>query len=344
MSENRTDHTSSPFADLGVVAIGRNEGERLARCLDSLPPNIRQIVYVDSGSQDKSVELARTRGVEVVELDLKTPFTAARARNAGWRRLVALLPNLSMVLFLDGDCELVAGFLEAASGVMKEAPDVVAVCGWRRERHPERSFYNTVCDVEWRSGPTGGVRAFGGDVLVSLAALQRVGGYDDSVIAAEDDEIGVRLRRNCGRIIRIDLTSTIHDAAMTRFAQWWKRAKRCGHAYGQVSDLHGSPPDRYFVTEARRSCIWGMVVPALAMGFALPTFGFSLGLLGAYPFMACRTFQGTRRRGFTARESALWAASCTAAKVPEAVGLLKYRLDKLRHRRPSIIEYKKAGS
>jgi GT2 family glycosyltransferase len=328
------------LAKIGVVTIGRNEGQRLARCLDSVPRGVGPVVYVDSGSDDGSVALARARGVTVVDLDLSVPFTAARARNAGWRRLHELAPELAMILFVDGDCEIVAGFLEEASDLMGRSSDIVAVCGWRRERQPERSSYNTVCDVEWRSSNLGETRAFGGDVLLRAAALRAVGGYDESVIAAEDDELGVRLRRGGGRIIRIDRVSTIHDAAMTRFPQWWKRAKRCGHAYGQLSDLHGAPPDRYFVREARRACLWGLALPAVATGLAVPSFGLSLWMFGAYPMQAWRTFRNARKRGFTPRESAVWAASCTAAKVPEALGVLKYRIDKLRHRRPTIIEYK----
>src|SRR5882757_8744180 len=160
------------FGDVGIVAIGRNEGERLVRCLESLPAGVRRVVYVDSGSEDGSIDAARARGAEVVELDLATPFTAARARNAGWQHLVELEPAVTTVLFLDGDCELVDGFLAAAVATLRRAPEVVAVCGWRRERWPERSPFNTVCDVEWRGGAVGSIRNFGGDVLMRVAALK----------------------------------------------------------------------------------------------------------------------------------------------------------------------------
>ena len=57
------------MSDLGVVAIGRNEGERLRCCLNSVVGRGLPVVYVDSSSTDSSVELARSMGVEVVELD-----------------------------------------------------------------------------------------------------------------------------------------------------------------------------------------------------------------------------------------------------------------------------------
>jgi GT2 family glycosyltransferase len=334
--------TSTAYADIGIVAIGRNEGERLVRCLDSLPAGARRVVYVDSGSDDASVAAARARGAEVVELDLSTPFTAARARNAGWRRLLELEPDVAQVLFLDGDCELAEGFLTAAAATLRAAADVVAVCGWRRERAPQQSPWNAICDIEWQGGGVGTVRTFGGDVLLRVDALRAVDGYNPSVIAAEDDELAVRLRRAGGRIVRIDVVSTLHDAAMTRVGQWWRRAVRCGHGYAQVNDLHGEAPEHYFATEVRRACVWGLALPAFAAALAPPTLGLSIGLLAAYPLQAARTYGRARLRGLTARQSAYWSASCTAAKLPEGLGVLKYHVDKIRRRKPTIIEYKKA--
>src|SRR5947209_19431049 len=91
---------------VGVVAVGRNEGERLRRCLASLQGQSAALVYVDSGSTDGSVAVARSFGASVVELDTSVPFTAARARNAGFDRLMAEHPDLAYVQFVDGDCEV----------------------------------------------------------------------------------------------------------------------------------------------------------------------------------------------------------------------------------------------
>ncbi len=337
------DNVPSPPQGLhgvGVVAIGRNEGDRLARCLESLPLGIRGAVYVDSGSTDDSVAEARRRGVEVVELDMSRPFTAARARNAGFDRLLALHPDVQMVHFVDGDCEFVPGAVEAVVAEMNAAPDVVAVCGWTRERYPERTPFNALCDIEWRMRPVGDTTAFGGIFLVRASAFAQVGGFDPEVIAAEDDEVGIRLRKIGGRFRRIDHVSVLHDAAITRLGQWWTRAKRCGHGYAQVADMHGGPPERYFVGEVRRTCAWGLGLPAVATALAPPTLGLSLCLLAAYPAQMFRTYRATRRLGFGARDSVLWGVSCTAAKIPESLGVMKYHLDKLTKRRPTIIEYK----
>jgi hypothetical protein len=127
---------------------------------------------------------------------------------------------------------------------------------------------------------------------------------------------------------------------MTRVSQWWRRAVRCGHGYAQVFDLHGGPPERYFAREVRRAFLWGVALPATATALAVPTLGTSLALLAAYPLQAVRTFKHSRQRGLTTRESVYWSASCAMSKFPEALGVLKYHHDKIRRRRPTIIEYK----
>src|SRR6476660_6372785 len=105
-----------PAARAGVVVIGRNEGDRLAACLESLRILDLPLVYVDSGSVDGSAALARSTAhvTAVVELDPARPFSAARARNEGFAALRAARPAIEFVQFLDGDCTLADGWVEVA--------------------------------------------------------------------------------------------------------------------------------------------------------------------------------------------------------------------------------------
>jgi GT2 family glycosyltransferase len=194
----------------GVVVIGRNEGQRLIVCLRAVS-EAAAVVYVDSNSTDGSVQAARQLGAEIVELDPGTPFTAARARNAGFARLETIAPDLAYVQFVDGDCELARGWLEAAAAFLDSRGDAAAACGRLRERHPDRSAYNWLCDKEW-DRPTGEVRAFAGNVMIRAAALQAVGFYREDVIAAEEDELCVRLRQANWRIWRLGDEMALHDA------------------------------------------------------------------------------------------------------------------------------------
>jgi GT2 family glycosyltransferase len=322
-------------AKFGVVAIGRNEGERLRRCLTSLSA-VGLLVYVDSGSVDQSALCARSLGADVIELDMRVPFTAARARNIGFRRLLAIAPNLTYVQFVDGDCEVDRAWPERAIAYLDGHRDIGAVCGRRRERHPDRSLYNWLCDLDW-DRPAGETRAFGGDVMIRAEALQATGGYRDDLIAGEEPELCVRLRAAGWRIWRLDCEMTLHDAAMTRFAQWWRRAVRGGYAYAQGAYLHGAPPERHCLWETRRAWIWGVWIP-LACLLSIAAFG-AWGWLAwlIYPLQILR--QTMRNRG-TLADRALLALFQVLARSAEGLGQIKFIYDRVLGRRSHLIEYK----
>jgi glycosyltransferase involved in cell wall biosynthesis len=264
---------------VGAVVIGRNEGERLRRCLGSLVDSVRSVVYVDSGSNDGSVEYAKSLGVSVVPLDLSRPFTAARARNAGFERLLELEPGSSFVQFVDGDCEVVSGWIERGVETLTARTDLGVVCGRRRERYPGATIYNRLCDMEWDT-PVGSALACGGDALMRVEAFLRAGGFDPELIAGEEPELCVRIRAKGFGIERLDAEMTLHDADMTRFGQWWQRSVRAGHAFAEGAHLHGAPPERHWRKESRRALFWGGVLPAIAtLGVPLSQ-GRSLMLLG----------------------------------------------------------------
>jgi glycosyltransferase involved in cell wall biosynthesis len=327
---------ASPLRDVAVVAIGRNEGDRLRRCFDAIPPEVRRIVYVDSASTDDSVAQARSRGIDVVRLDMSIPFTAARARNAGLEWLRAHEPDLEFVQVLDGDCALAAGWMEAALEELRRAPRLAVVCGRRRETRPEASPYNRLCDLEWNT-PVGEAASCGGDALARTAALAEVGGYDGDLIAGEEPELCARLRARGWTIRRIDHDMTFHDAAMTRFGQWWRRAQRAGHAYAEVSAIHAGLWRR----EVRSSLAWGLAFPAVAVGAGVLTHGIGLLLLAAYPVQWVRILLRRRSaRGDSLRDGALYAAFCLLAKVPESTGALKHWWNRRGGRRTRLIEYK----
>jgi GT2 family glycosyltransferase len=327
---------------IGVVLIGRNEGERLIRSLNSVIDGSRPVVYVDSGSTDGSCEAARERGAEVVELDLSIPFTAARARNAGFQYLRQHHPDVEWVQFIDGDCEVVQGWIEAAAQTLRDNPKAVAVCGYRRERYPEKTVYNRICDIEWQMGPIGEVTHFGGDVMISAIPLEAIGGYNNNVIAAEDDEVSVRLRQAGGKILRIDRVSTLHDADMHSVSQWWKRAIRCGYGFALVSSLHGASPERKFVKEVTRTLIWGLGLPLVALILAIPTRGLSLLLLARYPLSAVKIIASMKKQGYSQAEAIAWGISCATSAFPNVIGIIKFYLDRVQNKQYKIIEYKGA--
>lgn len=326
---------------IGLVAIGRNEGKRLQQCLGSVVGKVAHVVYVDSGSTDGSIELARELGVDVVELDLSIPFTAARGRNAGFERLLQANPQIEFVQFVDGDCEVVEGWLECALAKLESQSDVAVVCGRRRERFPEQSIYNRLCDIEWDT-PVGEAGACGGDSMMRVEAFQQVGGFNPTLIAGEEPELCVRLRQKGWKIFRLDAEMTLHDAQITQFGQWWKRSLRAGHAYAEGAWLHGHEPERHWVKESRSIWLWGLFIPFLAIALALPTRGLSLLLLLGYPLLSYRIYRYMQPRGFAAKDTAFYAISCMLGKFPQVQGQLQFHLNRLLKRGNVLVEYKSA--
>jgi GT2 family glycosyltransferase len=342
MCNPQSTDTGGPVAKTGVVAIGRNEGERLRRCLESVTGRADAVVYVDSASTDGSADLARARGVGTVELDLSIPFTAARARNEGFRRLLEICPDVEFVQFVDGDCEVVPGWLEQARRELEARPDVAVVCGRRRERFPGASVYNRLCDMEWDT-PVGEVEACGGDALMRVGPFVKAGCYRASLIAGEEPELCVRLRTAGWKVLRMDGEMTLHDAAMFQFKQWWKRSVRAGHAFAEVSHLHRAEPLRIWARETRSNWFWGLAVPLLALGLAWWTHGLSLLLFAAYPLLAFRIYRGRRKRGDARNTAAWYALYCVFGKFAQVLGQLRYHVGRLRGRPSVLIEYKGPG-
>ena len=310
-----------------AVVIGRNEGARLAACLASLAGQVRRVVYVDSGSTDGSPDLARAAGAQLVALDMDKPFTAARARNAGLRALAADPPEF--VQFLDGDCELREGWIPRAVRFLDENLRAAVACGRRRERHPEASVWNRLIDAEWDT-PVGEARACGGDALMRHDAVAAVGGFRADLIAGEEPELCLRLRGRGWTIWRLDAEMTWHDAQMLRFGQWWRRTERAGHAFAEGAHRFDTPQTPHWRRETRRALIWGAALPGVAVLGALlhPA---ALALLLAWPAQVLRL---SRRMGW---ERAVFTV---LGKLPEAVGALRYHLNRRRGRATGIIEYR----
>ncbi|HZT33957.1 MAG TPA: glycosyltransferase [Bryobacteraceae bacterium] len=329
---------------VSVVIIGRNEGERLERCLRSVfamrpPGGELEVIYVDSDSRDGSPERARAMGAEVLVVRPERP-TAALGRNAGWRRARG-----TFVLFLDGDTILDANFV-ADSLAEFENPRVAVVWGHRREIRPQDSFYNRVLDLDWIS-PAGVSDYCGGDALMRRAVLEEVGGYDETLIAGEEPEMCRRMRGRGYLILHVDRPMTGHDLAMTRWGQYWRRATRTGYAYAEVSSRFRGTDLPFWEYEARRNrSRGGMLLLCLAaglLGSAAWRKPWPLaGVLAVYLLLAARTAVKLRWKSRDAVTLFLYGLHSHVQQIPILIGQWQYWRDRRAGRRRQLIEYKGA--
>ncbi len=354
---------------VGVVIIGRNEGERFERCLRSLVGRANPIIYVDSGSTDQSVAFAESfasQGVHAVRLDMTRPFTAARARNAGLDTLLALAPTTQFVQFVDGDCEVRENWLHAGEKKLREDPTLAAVSGRLRERFPEKTLYNRLADLEW-DRPPGEEKSCGGVAMMRIEVVRAVGGFDPTLIAGEEPELCARMRARGFRVWRLTDEMAWHDIDMTTRKQWLTRARRHGYAIIEVSYFKTQASRGLFAKQVRSAVVWGIAWPVViglaamcAVSATLITFHprattgdhITTYLIFCAPLALCvfawlmqwgRIALASIHKGLTPRQSGAYAYLLMRSKSAQASGMARFLLRRFRKRSPRLIDYRETS-
>jgi cellulose synthase/poly-beta-1,6-N-acetylglucosamine synthase-like glycosyltransferase len=330
---------------LSIVVIGRNEGARLVRCLESIramrTPGPTELIYVDSNSSDDSTAIAAAAGARVIALSSANP-TAAAGRNAGWRAA-----NAPLVLFLDGDTVLYRDFV-ADSLKEFESPRVAIVFGNRREIDPEFSLFNRVVDLDWIPARARESKHCGGDALVRRSVLEEVEGFDDRLIAGEEPDMCRRMRGRGWVIIHLDRPMTGHDLAMSSFAQYWNRAVRTGYACAEVSRRYRNTAEPFWQRESRHNLLHGallssVVIAGTSLSVAtetlLPIAAVAL-LIGA---LAVRTAVRARWKSANLATLLCYGIHSHFQHIPILLGQVRYWLDLWRGRTSGLIEYKSSA-
>jgi GT2 family glycosyltransferase len=326
---------------IGIVVIGRNEGNRLKPCLASLAGG-GLVVYVDSGSDDGSLDYARAHGFEAIALSADKPFTAARARNAGIARLLELRPDLLWAQTVDGDCTLHPRWLAAAVSALTYSPNIAIVFGRLRERRAGSNIYLRLCDDEWNV-PLGETESCGGIAMHRIAATRAAGGFDETLIAGEEPDLCLRLRKAGWSIHRIDAEMGEHDAAIERFGQWWRRAVRSGHAFIEHVWRNGRESFPGWKIQVARFTFWGFFWPVcvalltLALLVTGRSIWFAMLPLVAYALQFARLAWRNKHKG---RDAWAIAALAVVAKFAEALGAVRFMRYRLFRKRPELVEYK----
>jgi len=325
--------------ELSIVIIGRNEGERLLNCIRSVqaadyPQEKMEIIYVDSASSDDSVKQAQALGVQVIEVQPERP-TAAIGRNAGWHRATA-----PVVFFLDGDTELHADFIKTALTHF-QVPSVGAVCGHQREKNPHRSIYQRVLDLDWITLHGCG----SGNMMIRRDLLEKINGYNPTLIAGEDPEICQRIHAQDYTILHLDQPMTRHELGITYGSQYWRRAVRTGHAYAEVSQLFKDTSTPLWQKEARKNWVNSSVLLAIVIIGIISSImiqsiipiiiSFSILLL-----LSLRSAWKARWRTKEVYTLLLYGLHSQFQHIPITIGQITFYYHRWRGQRKRLIEYK----
>ncbi len=321
--------------EIDCVIIGVNSEKTLERCIKSIlsgsyPESKLHVVYSDGGSTDRSVSIARQFGqVQVVEMHPEYP-TPGLGRNAGWRR-----GRSAYVQFLDSDTILDPEWLKAAIEAMR-SPAVGAVRGYRKELHPERSFFNWIGDLEWNTAP-GECDSFGGDVLVRRSALEESGGYDEELVGGEDPELSWRISRSGWKIIMLDALMTNHDLAMLKTSQYLKRSFRSGYAFAAVKRMISGSRSDFWKADWRRivfkssgffvfSCL-GFLLLLLLRNLSGLFFFFSFFAAGCAMLFSPRLFRVEKfmkENRLNRTDAKKYAWHCSLVVLPQFFGFIRF--------------------
>lgn len=328
---NINNSSSIKKLDIDCVIIGVNAESTLEECIQSvLKSNYTEgnitIYYVDGGSSDQSLMIARNfQQVHVVEINPEYP-TPGMGRNCGWKAGKAPL-----VQFLDSDTILDVNWF--SKSVESLTDKIGAIRGNRVEKNPELSTFNWIANLEWNA-PPGECEAFGGDVLIRRSVLEATDGYDEVLVGGEDPELSQRVRLNRWKITQLNELMTKHDLAMTRISQYWKRAYRTGYGYAAVTTKHATKAKGFWFYEFNRIIIRGgfslllillafsgLAIDRLNQGsliLLIPAF-----LLVLYPRLF-RVNYFMKDKKLSRESSKKYAWHCSLIVIPEFIGIVRY--------------------
>jgi hypothetical protein len=130
----------------------------------------------------------------------------------------------------------------------------------------------------------------------------------------------------------------MHDAAITKFSQWWKRNVRSGYAFAEGAYLHGAAPDKHWVKESRRAMIWGLLIPILAILLGMLSWLLAVITMLVYPLQITRLT--VRNLKLTIKHPLKIAFFNVLSKFAEMYGQLNYYYLRFFRKTPKLIEYK----
>ncbi len=212
-----------------------------------------EVMVVDNGSTDRTVEVARSRGVTVLHQPVPGP---SAARNLGLAHAQA-----DIVACADADTIPTRRWLASLMSAFADDQTIQAtgpIHGWQPSTPAERfASARKVFDCENTARHPRHPFAHGMNLAVRRKAALEIGGWDETMTSGEDVDFALRLRKKFGSTIRFVEEAILFHKHRSTDEALWKQARWHGTGYALVRQRH---PDSMSWPAWRSGVVYGSLV------------------------------------------------------------------------------------
>lgn len=218
---------------MSIIIKSLNEEKRISAAIESALRAVRrvggEVILADSCSTDKTVELALAYPIRVVKLANADERCCGVGPQLGYQH-----SRGEFVYLLDGDMQMLEGFLEVALDFMLAHPDIAGVGGQLVELNTESLEYIARSAQARAHVKPGAVDRLDGGGLYRRSAIEAAGYFSDrNLHSYEEFDLAVRLRSLGLKLWRLPLDVVHHRG-------------------------HDSPPYRLLMRRWETRYLWGL--------------------------------------------------------------------------------------
>lgn len=193
---------------VSIVIIGRNEERAIDKCVGAALAAAEQIggaeiIFVDSASTDRTVEIVQSLGVRVISMKPTMKLSPSAGRFVGSK-----YAHGEFILFLDADTLVYKDFLPKAIEHFDRNPEIGGINGFLDDLDENGEVladveerYETVADAKWLRGPC---------CLYRRAALEKSSSFNPHLAVEEEAELGLRLIKNGWKLNILPIPMACH--------------------------------------------------------------------------------------------------------------------------------------
>lgn len=217
------------YPNVSVVVIGYNEADNLLRTFTAIrnmnyPLEFIELIYVDSGSTDCSVQIAQKFTSRIFIEDIWP--SAARNRNRG-----LFESKFDIVHFVDGDVNLHPDYLYEA---VLRITGHEAQCVFGNLKELTNNKWDSILIHDYQNRIHGYVDSPGAGGTFLKNSLIAINGWDERIPRGEEIELGIRFREAGYKILFINRLMGLHDYGVKNILNYFRKQISEGRSMGAI--------------------------------------------------------------------------------------------------------------